>query len=308
MGIYLGWRGESSDSKLNQLTLFSRKSIAQRIGKRDALRTLLEIDKVVEEEELSMITVGHSLGAALIFTAVQYKLVTEVERKKNGKVKRKKLVRPIGSPQNYQRGFGDLIVLVNPAIEAYEFEPFHNDCRPRIGRPEMIVVASTADNAVGMAFPPSRVVQYLWRPNHILRGGSNLKGMGRYSNHVTHTLRSKSLKNKNPEDDEQKPCGCKYSYAGLGGTDLNLELEPIFENGQVVSRANSEFWVVETDESVIESHNDIYNKNFIEFLTSIVNGKSETSQPTDAWIETPQVESQKDLRIREYDAHCEQKT
>ena len=267
VGIYLGWRGESF-RKGRSLTLWSRKNIAQRIGREGALTSLLAIDEIAQQKGLRLVTVGHSLGAALIFTAVQHKFITEVAGSRQ--------VRPIGKSDRIVRGFGDMVVLVNPAIEAWEYEPFYQDTRQRVGRPEIITIATSADAAVGKAFPASRVVQYLWKPGNIKKGGSNLSGMGRYESHVTHTISYEGIDKRSPPEEESTgssvgTCGCNMTIGDAVDEDAYL----VELNTQNSDQANSEFLVYRTDETVMRGHNDIFNNVFINFLGKIIDGDEE---------------------------------
>lgn len=275
VGVYLGWRGEQY-RRLNPLTLFTRKLVAQRIGRRGGLETLLMIDDLCREKSARLVTVGHSLGGALVFTAVQSKLMVQVQgrKDKDSPARWQRSVRPLVSRDLERRGFGDMVVFVNPAVEAWEYEAFHRDIRDREGRPEVITVASTADKAMGGVFSASRVVQLLWRPNHLFRGGSNFVGLGRLARHQTHRLRwgGAAVSVAKPRDRE-KPCGCQYSTGSY-----DTAAEGSFDLRALPGKPKGEFIVAITDGSIIGGHNDIYNPRFVEFLARAVRGEVDWSR------------------------------
>ncbi len=267
VGIYLGWRGEQYRSGLARwASLFNRKRAAQRIGRHGALEALRELDSLYlkmkkEYEEVRMVTVGHSLGGALVFTALQNKMLVEVGKQH--------LVRPVGG--DLPEALGDAVVLVNPAVEAWEYRAFDRDMRERYKagseseRPFLYTIGSSADWAVGVAFPISRVLLDLVMPWRISRGRSNLEGMGRYGPHITHDLKWSKPKVKGLRNAGGEPCGCPYPVsayeerAAAGQSDYSLITRKPWMK-------KSPYWVIHTDASVIDDHNDIYNPRFVQFL------------------------------------------
>ena len=89
VGIYLGWRGESSSvAWLRGATFYNRKQAAHRIGENGGSRVLLELAALEDELNydldqrkspgfVTMVTAGHSFGGALVFSAVDKALVGE---------------------------------------------------------------------------------------------------------------------------------------------------------------------------------------------------------------------------------------
>jgi hypothetical protein len=74
VGLYLSWRGESLPYEgLKVATLWGRKRVAEHIGRTTGKEILLELEHRVWEDNLKvdMVTVGHSLGGTLVFSAVK---------------------------------------------------------------------------------------------------------------------------------------------------------------------------------------------------------------------------------------------
>src|SRR5262249_26295424 len=128
IGVYVGWRGDSmSVPYLNAITFWDRKDTAHQIGERAGRDLLLELDSVYRAESkkqpMTMITIGHSFGGALVFSALERKMI--------GGSKGRRVVLPLAAATEREAGLrplrtglGDLVVLVNPAFEAKRYTPF----------------------------------------------------------------------------------------------------------------------------------------------------------------------------------------
>jgi hypothetical protein len=205
-GIYIGWRGDTTE-KVKALSFYNRKATAHRIGHEAGREILLDLDRMYRElndriatperpHPVTMVTAGHSFGGALVYSAVEGALVRQL-RKLDGPGSVLAMgnravdcngaqVRPI------RPGIGDLVVLVNPAFEARRYEEFAKD-ESTPGRyadtqlPVLLTVASEGDSAVKVAFPAGRSLYFSvfpWR----YRGLSDIIGAGHYDPQTTHNL------------------------------------------------------------------------------------------------------------------------
>ncbi len=264
VGLYLGWRGESLPYEgWNTATLWGRKRVAEHIGRTAGKEILLELDRRVwqKQTELSMITIGHSLGGALVYSAVKSKLTGDISDIELGKVRELRVVRTEESrvealerkEKALRAGFGDLVVLVNPALEASEYQPFDADlrdgrvvcsgpdCHAELLRqglpydklqpyskwqlPVLLTIASEADTAVGGAFPPARFLQALFTFHWGQLGRAHRTGLGRYAPQVTHRLTAPGR-----YVDERRTvspdCGCPKVAEGLAAMpSLDVQLD-----------------------------------------------------------------------------------
>jgi hypothetical protein len=257
VGVYLGWRGASLLGKLNLLTLWERKRIAEHIGRTGAKEVLNEFHEEWRRRNIenptrpvTMITVGHSLGGAMVFAAVKDKLSGNVDdivhpgRSGTFRVVRAEESRfdAMSSKNKALRArFGDLVVLVNPAIESAEYAPFDDDlagsARKGVSdgskqysdqqRPILVTFASAADTAVGRLFPLSRWISTINLPRNgrALWRRSERVGLGRYRPHITHRLEYGRLERENgsivpkPREkytDQPPGCDCTKDWGGLG--------------------------------------------------------------------------------------------
>jgi hypothetical protein len=217
-GVYIGWRGDSIKGKypktsfLSALSFYERKNTAHLIGHeggRELLQKLNEHYKNLNDKyrsdaqphPVTMVTVGHSFGGALVYSAVEATLVRELKRREleqSGKVKLDTdhvVGRPAedGQPLPIRPGIGDLVVLLNPAFEARRYEIFAEDLKKGKSHyrddqlPVLLTAASEGDNAVGMAFPAGRTLYFLLHPWRY-RGMEDVIGQGHYDPQTTHNL------------------------------------------------------------------------------------------------------------------------
>jgi len=259
VGLYIGWRGESLDQRgWNMGTLLNRKAVAERIGRTTGKEILVELNEWwLTRPTLTMITIGHSLGGAFVLQATEGKLtggVSDIERGRSGwySIVRTEEDREIALEQGRKAKraeLGDLVVLVNPAIEASQYAPFANDlpdksleglhraqlvakrypydrqaCYCCDQMPILMTVASEADTAVGRFFPVAGWLEALttfsWR--HLR--SEYWRGIGHYSEQVTHRLSLTAplpegeIEKRKPRQVETDDCGCPMSYEGLTAT------------------------------------------------------------------------------------------
>jgi hypothetical protein len=239
VGLFIGWRGESStNEKLSMLTLLNRKRVAERIGRTTGKEILLDLnDMWLDNPQMTMVSVGHSLGGAFLFKAAKGKLTGNIadiaDQRAGYRAVRSQCNRVgAGDAKALRARLGDLIVLVNPAIEASEWIPFDKDLKdpeapgtlnalidermpldktlPYAANqlPVLITLASSADTAVGRLFPIARAVTGKF-------SGPAARGMGRYGPHITHDLSSvneplqpQELKDRNPRKRSAVGCDC----------------------------------------------------------------------------------------------------
>jgi hypothetical protein len=160
IGIYLGWRGASvSVPGLDNLTFWDRKNTAEKVGHGEVTEVLSRLElirsaKAAEHPNVPsrsrLVVVGHSFGGAVVFTAVGQILESRFLAT-NG---------PAGVSSDVQ-GFGDLVVLINPAFEALHYSPLSDVSTGRASYfksqlPVLAVLTSVKDSATGFWFPAGR--------------------------------------------------------------------------------------------------------------------------------------------------------
>jgi hypothetical protein len=339
-GVYIGWRGEAiSTPIINGFTFWDRKAKAQHLGRMDGAQVLLTLDGMYHErrekypeERMVMVTVGHSFGGALVFSAMK-QLVTgsvgDILGQNNASPSGTKCGRLSPDDCSYRivraegdrvaaakeghkarrARLGDLVVLVNPAIEAMQYQAFDSDLpdSPYSGYlpndkklpylddqlPVLMTVASQADQAVGRAFPAGRFLSGFMHPK-IFVNPALRTGMGHYEPQRTHILdytdtehvaALRAAEQKRINDPDHPPaCECTMMF---DDPDLGIDPRPLSltETKQEWGKLrfelapnrdpnrwdrHSPYLVVQATGNVIGAHSDIYNPVFVTFLTKYI--------------------------------------
>jgi pimeloyl-ACP methyl ester carboxylesterase len=128
VGIYVGWRGESwTLPVLRFATFWDRKNTSEEIGRGSLVEFLMRLEATVKPNPVSLnklMVVGHSFGASVVFNSIGQILLARFL------LDAEKLASVEPRPSHAQTkpglvsGYGDLVVLVNPAIEATRIVPF----------------------------------------------------------------------------------------------------------------------------------------------------------------------------------------
>jgi hypothetical protein len=133
VGIYVGWRGDSffPDTFLDFTSYWDRKSTADRVAQgsirelfaRLNNQALVSSVKAASPDapparRLRTYVIGHSFGASVVFRAVSQSLIDGFA---NG----------INATDGNASRFLDMVVLVNPAIEAARFDPLFRTAQKR---------------------------------------------------------------------------------------------------------------------------------------------------------------------------------
>jgi hypothetical protein len=114
---------------------------------------------------MGLVTVGHSFGGQVLLKSVaprlEEQLIAATKRLSDttpaarGPVEERELRAPI-------RGLGDLNVLLNPALEAYQFARidalYHERSYPRSQTPQLVVFSADNDSARSSFFPIARAL------------------------------------------------------------------------------------------------------------------------------------------------------
>ncbi len=129
IGIYVGWRGQSLPGFLDYLTFWGRKEAAERVGETDFQEFMIRLKNLYEDppksasgghNRLGLITIGHSFGAQVVLRAtssfIEHRLANLADEP--GYLRGTPKGPAHGNVKEPVSGFGDLVVLINPAVEA----------------------------------------------------------------------------------------------------------------------------------------------------------------------------------------------
>jgi hypothetical protein len=161
IGIYVSWRARSLPGVLDYFTFWGRKSAAERTGEIDIRELLDRLNLVYREQNrpseagsrhfLGLVTIGHSFGGQVVLRSVTASMESELEELNpaTGYLHDPPPAQSAAAPRAV-RGFGDLVVLVNPAVEAAAYQRLHVLSQgmkyPDVQTP--VVLTVSADNDV----------------------------------------------------------------------------------------------------------------------------------------------------------------
>ena len=272
LGIYLGWRGETLDIPwLRALTFWDRKAVSETLGRNDFMNLLLRIETLVKSDMAQrnrLLTIGHSLGATVLLNALQPVWMQRLSEFKASKA-----------------GFGDLVVLVNPAFEARRFVQLRSALMevdvsqlPQMNAPLLLIAASEADTITKNAFTLSQAVPALFKSSDSTYDAS-LYGLsewalaatavGHVNELVTHRLEATSF------TVADSACGTgtldkSLKLAGPSLTNVGDAIWPITESMLLRhlhdKPAYDPVWVVQTDKFILPNHGFMNRKPFWCFI------------------------------------------
>ena len=277
VGVYVGWRGESIDIPwINNITFWDRKNTAHEVGYLGMAELLLRLEEIrniknTQEPPVKsrLVILGHSFGAAAVYSAAAQILAD-------------RFINSVGD-KNYvdnAEGFGDLVVLLNPAFEALKYAPLYDLAQARCSYfqdqpPRLAILTSEADYATKYAFPAGRIFSTFFETHGVIKrndcnrplsyseGAADRQAVGHFEFFQSHELHpaSKSMaavyrqakaiwKNQRPGETMQ-----------FGSTELkNLGRTVIY----------NPYLNVKVDKQLIENHNDVFRPEIMEFIRMLI--------------------------------------
>lgn len=283
VSIYVGWRGRSLPWILDYATFWGRKAAAERVGEGDLREFLGQLNALYRERRklravgvtrnfFGLTSFGHSFGGQVLFRSVAFEIESEL-------IARAMVAK--NSPNTSEQvvdllGFGDLVVLVNPAFEALQFERIWRlAAELEFGRqqnPIMLIVSSAGDIPRQVLFPIGRNLDALFlRPDFRL-GQRALwtQALGEYEPFRTHSIQLASNSSLGTADFDpglyvSDPC----AIANLDLTNLpsigGVNLTPTVNH-----RANNPFLVAYASTGVVLNHTMVFEKILRKFLNDYI--------------------------------------
>lgn len=246
VGIYVAWNGTTGYRLLDYFTFWSRKSAADQISISGNVASFLGgISSIVRSNEVAnepsqIVFVGHSFGARILFSAINQHLIYTLTQ-----------AHPQTSGGTYKavKGPADLVLLLNPALEASSYITFESVRRPKekfapYQKPVFVTISTDNDGATSYLFPLGQYIGMLRHPR-------DLSTIGNYQPYFTHRL----LRNSRQIDSDTSGPGCLGSVC-LVRTDDIQETNP--------------FWIVTTGRDVLDNHGGIWALPFASWLRDFV--------------------------------------
>lgn len=286
VGLYVGWRGGSIDLPLlEELTFWERKATAEKVAVGAVRELFSALDNwrdgnasrsPQERNKIRMLTIGHSFGGLIVLNTMTGEFIRSVVRFKQ--------------PHKLRR-LGDLVVVVNPALEGTRYEALHtiasqveqyrSDMQDRSGTQYPVFVAITGQNdkATRIAFPVARALSTMFEPVvSPAQYEANVQTIGHNPRYITHTLRT-----CDPASASCALAACAsesitsqaHDEAALVG---RLVAQPHFGTDETLCRGlrlesnarwqpkENPFWVVSAAGEVVRDHSDIENPRLLSFI------------------------------------------
>lgn len=275
LGVYIGWRGDSVNVPLldrynliNWSSFWDRKSTAHQLASQGLTELLLELETSVigvNGRNHKMVTIGHSFGGAALYTALQPILSERFVKSR------------LAGVDSEINGFGDVVVLLNPAFEGMKFNGLFNlaqghcESYPKTQPPRLVILSSSADWPVRYMFPTGRRINALmetYRPIELQHCNckypnkwildtayTDRYAVGHNKFYLTHDLEKKSREKK-----------CKLNSAS---NDVVHESGLTKLTSRSVLGLNSPYLNIWTNGCVMPGHNDIWTTEVKEFLVKI---------------------------------------
>ena len=230
-----------------------------------------------------LVVIGHSFGGAVVYASLQKILADRFIDSRPGK-----------NVQVEAQGFGDLVVLMNPAFEALRFASLYDlsqqSCRAyNLGNqlPKLAILTSEADYATRFAFPFGRVFStffeshvtlnrhYCSGPGNkgvqsmtISEGKADRNTVGHFKPFLTHRL--------DPTSANDAVRGENFEVKNLQAAWANHSNEkPMdFVGSRLVSlqrtTALNPYLNIKVDKKLIGDHNDIWGDQIVAFIRDFI--------------------------------------
>jgi hypothetical protein len=288
IGVYVGWRGESIPVPgINYFTIWSRKKVAQKIGgaatdhenklakyrNTDFSELLVKLDKIRDDANrtampkgrpfTTLAITGHSLGGAMILSAMQ-RIVF------NATIDQAKVL-----PVDKLNRVGDLVVLLNPAVEARRYKIFRAQAKqsdfPPTQKPIMVTLSSRGDWPNRIALRVARFFTTVVTPTRWKewRDSTTALGFSRYD--LTHSIEApEDMLNANID-------GAKFNLWEFGEMKAkDIQLARSRKIGQIVLNNDWKvndavpFFVAKSNKALIPNHSKIFTPGVVSLVGPLV--------------------------------------
>jgi hypothetical protein len=293
IGLYIGWRGDSiSVPYVNGITFWDRKNTAHDVGQQGVTEVLLRLEEIVnvkkaiEEENpppmtSRLVVIGHSFGGAVVYTSLQKVLADRFIDSRGDK-----------AYQDDAKGFGDLVVLMNPAFEALRFSALYDlsqqGCRGYFNTqlPKFAILTSEADYATRYAFSIGRFFSTLFESHVTLErhycdkpgnngihamqvneGKADRNTVGHFEPYLTHRLVPATGQKMRNDDFQIKQLQTVWA-------EHTNDIAVDFDGSQLKSlkRTNplNPYLNIKVDKELINDHNDIWRPQIVAFIRDLI--------------------------------------
>lgn len=301
VAVYAGWRGLSMRVQpFEDLSFWARKRVSHRIADGDLTELLTRVELFVrranadDPDRARLVVIGHSLGATMVHAALANILKARVLEALDCQDRS-------DARESVIRGFGDLVVLINPAFEASLYAPLH-ELAGRFRRfsplqsPVLITIASETDRPNGFWFPLGRRIETLFeRTGDRSPRREIVTAVGNYPEFWTHRLTaavpsSGSRPWTGAFGATSSHCGCELPLEPIDSAEAasltslllgNRSLAPApggatspYGRARLTAMKpidpRNPFWVVRASDEVVHGHSGIFTTYLVDFVRRVL--------------------------------------
>ncbi|CAK0778863.1 Esterase [Gammaproteobacteria bacterium] len=287
VGVYLGWRGRTiTTSIFDNLSFWERRDTARKIGEIGVSEVLSRLERIKQDKDsiggdgsrTRLAVIGNGFGGTATYAAVTQALKSRFIQ----------TIAPEGT-QGDVTGFGNLVVLINPALTALQFTPLSDLAAGHATYfgsqlPVVAVLTSETDYATKMLLPLGRRLSTLFeteRETHrwnattkknepIDERDMDVTALGHYLPYRTHYLHATEEFPSSHRPELIERFHRTYSSWVLDYPGSQIEFD-----GSVLERTNhsagrNPYLVVQVNRDLIKNHGDISDKRIQEFVKELV--------------------------------------
>jgi len=289
LGVYIGWRGDSiSIPYINTTTFWDRKSVAQEVGLQGVTEVLVRLEQIVNvkiaQESIPrlqnsrMVTIGHSFGGAVLFTALQQVLADRFFDSNRDK--------------NYDsdaKGFGDLVLLINPAFESLRYSTLYDIAQEGCRRyfdsqmPVLAILTSQKDKATRIAFPLGRIFSTTLEthrpltrhectakgktPTRISEYKADKTAVGHFEPYQTHLMKPRKQPSTLDAVEKFSLLQKQWSALDYGGA---LDFGQVSLQHLGKTTPHNPYMNIYVDKKIMPDHNNIWRNELMSFIEEMV--------------------------------------
>jgi hypothetical protein len=223
-----------------------------------------------------MVTIGHSFGAQVLIRAVASQLESQLVslNGRSGYLRGSAPTQATSDPVELD-GIGDLIILVNPATEASQYQRLHVLAQSLRYQPTqtpvILTVSAKTDYPRHRLFAFGRVLGEIFtgkpRKADLTERVVERQALGVFAEHITHELTttggSDSLTSQDSRQNRDKVAAYDFSRATFSGVSLR-------QTASAKAIPYQPLIVAEASDDIIKGHNGIFTTPFINFLVPYV--------------------------------------
>ncbi|RYY75750.1 MAG: lipase [Gammaproteobacteria bacterium] len=289
LGVYIGWRGDSiSIPYVNTTTFWDRKSVAQEVGLQGVTEVLLRLEQIVNvkiaqenvprPQNSRMVTIGHSFGGAVLFTALQQVFADRFFDSNREK-----------SYDGDAKGFGDLVLLINPAFESLRYSTLYDIAQEGCRRyfdsqmPLLAILTSQKDKATDVAFPLGRIFSTVFEshkplvrhectatgllPTKISEYKADKTAVGHFNPYQTHAMTPRKQWSNLSTVQQFSLLQNQWASLDYGGT---LDFSEVRLQHFGKTTPHNPYMNIYVDKKIMPDHNNIWRNELMSFIEEMV--------------------------------------